>query len=135
MMPMNMVDAEPLLVPVKTEPGTYPTATSKLRAPYITQPVNRLLQATKQVPVRKQMQDAFAKSTEAGSAGCRPSDQSVVVDMRDLRVCESLMGRTCVATLTPELQAALKAQIGDVPGGALYLTGVHVERTMNVSLS
>ena len=50
-------------------------------------------------------------------------------------VCESLMGCTSVATLTPALQAALKAQIGDAPGGALYLTGVQVEHTMNVSLS
>ena len=86
MMPMNMVDAQPLLVPVKIVLGTYPTATSKLCAPYITHPRNRSLHETKQVPLRKQMQDAFAKSTEAGSADRKPSDQTLVVDMKGLRV-------------------------------------------------
>ena len=73
----------------------------------------------------------FAKSTEAGSAGRSPSDQTLVVDMKGLRVSESLMGRTSVATLKPELQAALKAQIGDVREGEVYLTGVQVERNFH----
>ena len=130
--PMNTWDSETKTV--KIEPGTYPAATSELRSTYITHPGNRSLHETQQVPVAKQMQDAFSKSTEAGSAGRRPSEQALVVDMKGLRVCESLKGRTSVATLKPEVQAALKAEIGDHEG-ELYLTGVHVEHNLNVSLS
>ena len=127
--PMNTWDSETKTV--KIEPRTYPPATSELRSPYITCPGNRSLHETKQVLVAKQMQDAFAKSIEAGSAGRRPSEQTLVVDMKGLRVSESLMGRTSVATLKPELQAALKAQIGDVREGEVYLTGVQVERNFH----